>query len=93
MEDGGAFHTQDAGREWEEGMNGMKEVHIATSVAVDRRFRRPVWDTTGGMYRSDDGAMSWKRINNGLIPESELMASMHWVSMPSKSTGRTLTSC
>jgi photosystem II stability/assembly factor-like uncharacterized protein len=28
------------------------------------------------MYRSEDGAMTWKKINNGLIPETELMASM-----------------
>jgi photosystem II stability/assembly factor-like uncharacterized protein len=28
------------------------------------------------MYRSDDAAVSWKKINSGLIPEEELMASM-----------------
>ena len=32
--------------------------------------------TTGGMYRSEDSATTWKKINKGLIPESELMASM-----------------
>ncbi|HEU4685877.1 MAG TPA: hypothetical protein VFS39_15335, partial [Nitrospira sp.] len=30
----------------------------------------------GGIYRSDDGAASWRKINNGLIPETELMAAM-----------------
>ena len=73
----GAFYTKDAGREWEERMNGMKEVHIVTSIAINPKDPTILFGgTTGGMYRSDDAAMSWKRINNGLIPESELMASM-----------------
>jgi photosystem II stability/assembly factor-like uncharacterized protein len=73
----GAFLTRDAGREWEERMNGMKEVHIVTSIAINPKDPTVLFGgTTGGMYRSDDGAMSWKRINKGLIPESELMASM-----------------
>jgi len=73
----GAFYTKDAGREWEERMNGMKEVHIVTSIAINPKDPTILYaGTTGGMYRSDDAAMSWKRINNGLIPESELMASM-----------------
>lgn len=73
----GAFYTKDAGREWEERMNGMKEVHIVTSIAINPKDPTILYGgTTGGMYRSDDAAMSWKRINAGLIPESELMASM-----------------
>lgn len=73
----GAFLTKDGGREWEERMNGMKEVHIVTSIAINPKDPTILYGgTTGGMYRSDDGAMSWKKINKGLIPESELMASM-----------------
>jgi len=73
----GAFYSKDAGREWEERMKGMKEVHIVTSMAINPKDPTILFGgTTGGMYRSDDGAMTWKRINNGLIPESELMASM-----------------
>lgn len=73
----GAYYSKDAGREWEERMNGMKEVHIVTSIAIDPKDPTILYvGTTGGMYRSDDAAMSWKRINTGLIPESELMASM-----------------
>lgn len=73
----GAFYTKDAGREWEERMNGMKEVHIVTSIAINPKDPTILYGgTTGGIYRSDDAAMSWKKINNGLIPESELMASM-----------------
>jgi photosystem II stability/assembly factor-like uncharacterized protein len=73
----GAFYTKDAGREWEERMNGMKEVHIVTAIAINSKDPTILYGgTTGGIYRSDDAAMSWKKINNGLIPESELMASM-----------------
>ncbi len=73
----GAYYSKDAGREWEERMNGMKEVHIVTSIAINLKDPTILYGgTTGGVYRSDDGAMSWKRINTGLIPESELMASM-----------------
>lgn len=73
----GAFFTKDAGRTWEERMNGMKEVHIVTSIAINPKDPTILFGgTTGGMYRSNDGAKSWKKINNGLIPESELMASM-----------------
>jgi photosystem II stability/assembly factor-like uncharacterized protein len=73
----GAFYSKDAGREWEERMNGMKEVHIVTAIAINPKDPSVLYGgTTGGIYRSDDGAMTWKKINNGLIPESELMASM-----------------
>jgi len=73
----GAFYSKDAGREWEERMNGMKEVHIVTAIAINPKDPSVLYGgTTGGIYRSEDGAMTWKKMNNGLIPESELMASM-----------------
>ncbi len=73
----GAYYTKDGGREWEERMAGMKEVHIVVSIALNPKDPRVLYaGTTGGIYRSDDGAASWKKINNGLIPDSELMAAM-----------------
>ncbi len=73
----GAFYTKDAGRNWTERMNGMKEVHIVTSIAINPKEPAVLYaGTTGGVYRSDDGATTWKKINNGLIPETELMAAM-----------------
>ena len=73
----GAFYTKDAGREWVERMNGMKEVHIVTSIAINPKEPAVLYGgTTGGVYRSDDGATTWKKINNGLIPETDLMAAM-----------------
>jgi BNR/Asp-box repeat. len=73
----GAFYTKDGGREWEERMAGMKEVHIVVSIAIHPRDARVLYaGTTGGVYRSDSAAMGWKKINNGLIPEQELMGAM-----------------
>ena len=73
----GAFHTRDGGREWEERMAGMKEVHIVVSIAIHPRDSRVLYaGTTGGIYRSDNAATGWKKINNGLIPEQELMGGM-----------------
>ena len=73
----GAYYTKDGGREWEERMAGMKEVHIVVSVAINHKDPKVLYaGTTGGIYRSDDAAASWKKINNGLIPEAELMAAM-----------------
>jgi photosystem II stability/assembly factor-like uncharacterized protein len=73
----GVYYTKDAGREWIERMNGMKEVHIVTSIGIDPKNPAILYGgTTGGIYRSDDGAMNWRKTNNGLIPESELMAAM-----------------
>ncbi|HZC80704.1 MAG TPA: hypothetical protein VE222_03125, partial [Nitrospiraceae bacterium] len=63
----GAFYTKDGGREWEERMAGMKEVHIVVSLAIHPRDARVLYaGTTGGVYRSDSAAMGWKKINNGL---------------------------
>src|SRR4029079_11174907 len=73
----GAFYTKDAGRDWEERMNGMKEVHIVTSIAINPKDPTVLYGgTTGGIYRSEDSTTTWKKVNTGLIPESELMASM-----------------
>jgi photosystem II stability/assembly factor-like uncharacterized protein len=73
----GAFYTKNGGREWEERMGGMKEVHIVVSIAINPKDPRVLYaGTTGGIYRSDDGATTWKKVNNGLIPETELMAAM-----------------
>ncbi len=73
----GVFYSKDGGREWEERMAGMKEVHIVTSIAIHPTNPRILYaGTTGGVYRSEDGANSWKKINTGLIPETELMGAM-----------------
>jgi photosystem II stability/assembly factor-like uncharacterized protein len=58
-------------------MNGMKEVHIVVSIVIDHKDPRILYaGTTGGVYRSDDGAATWRKVNKGLVPDTELMAAM-----------------
>ncbi len=73
----GAFLTTDGGREWEERMAGMKEVHIVVCLAMDPTNPRLLYaGTTGGAYRTQDGGASWQKVNTGLIPDQVLNASM-----------------
>ena len=73
----GAFVTKNGGREWEERMTGMKEVHIVTCLTMDPNHPRVLYaGTTGGTYRSEDGGASWQKKNSGLIPDDVLNASM-----------------
>ena len=73
----GAFVTKNGGREWEERMAGMKEVHIVTCLTMDPKHPRVLYaGTTGGAYRSEDGGGSWQKKNSGLIPDDVLNASM-----------------
>lgn len=73
----GAFVTNDGGREWEERMAGMKEVHIVVSLAMDPENPQLMYaGTTGGAYRTQDGGGSWLKVNKGLIPDAVLNASL-----------------
>ena len=73
----GAFVTKNGGREWEERMAGMKEVHIVTCITMDHQHPRVLYaGTTGGTYRSEDGGGNWHKKNSGLIPDDVLNASM-----------------
>jgi photosystem II stability/assembly factor-like uncharacterized protein len=73
----GAFVTKNGGREWEERMAGMKEVHIVTCITMDPQHPRLLYaGTTGGTYRSEDGGVSWQKKNSGLIPDEVLNAAM-----------------
>ena len=73
----GAFLSKNGGREWEERMAGMKEVHIVTCITMDHRHPRVLYaGTTGGTYRSEDGGTTWQKKNSGLIPDDVLNAAM-----------------
>jgi photosystem II stability/assembly factor-like uncharacterized protein len=73
----GAFISKNGGREWEERMAGMKEVHIVTCITLDHQHPRVLYaGTTGGTYRSDDGGTTWHKKNGGLIPDEVLNAAM-----------------
>lgn len=73
----GVFQSTDGGRLWTERMNGMKEVHIVVTIALDETRPQILYaGTTGGAYRSTDGGATWQKVNNGLIPAEILDASL-----------------
>lgn len=73
----GVFQSTDGGRLWNERMNGMKEVHIVVTIALDETRPQILYaGTTGGAYRSTDGGATWHKVNNGLIPAEVLDASL-----------------
>ncbi len=73
----GVFRSTDGGRLWDERMTGMKEVHIVFSLVMDPTRSRVFYaGTSGGVYRSTDAAATWQKINNGLIPDEILDASL-----------------
>ena len=71
----GAFLTRNGGRTWEERMAGMKEVHIVVTLAMTPRNPEVIYaGMSGGVYKSTDGATSWRKVNDGLIPAEVLDA-------------------
>lgn len=69
----GAYLTRDGGRLWEERMNGMTEVHIVVTLALNPKNPQVVYaGTSGGVYRSRDMMSTWSKVNSGLIPEEIL---------------------
>ncbi len=61
-------------------MRGMNEIHIVVTLALNPHNANILSaGTTGGVYRTADGASSWHKVNNGLVPAEILDAAL---SMP-----------
>jgi photosystem II stability/assembly factor-like uncharacterized protein len=68
---GGVAISDDAGRSWRPGMEGIPENSVGTHVMIDPdspRDSRTVYATMfgRGVYKSIDGGASWTEVNNGL---------------------------
>ncbi len=72
----GVFETRDSGDAWQKRMKGMKEVLMVVCLAVDPKTPTTMYaGTSGGIYKSDDRAMNWRKVNQGLVPQDMVQSS------------------
>lgn len=64
----GIFETKDGGETWQKRMDGMKEVLMVVTLAIDQKRPAIMYaGTSGGVYKSYNRAGHWDKINNGLV--------------------------
>jgi photosystem II stability/assembly factor-like uncharacterized protein len=65
----GVFETKNGGEQWLKRMEGMKEVLMVVTIGMDPTRPAVLYaGTSGGVYKSVDGAGHWEKVNNGLVP-------------------------
>lgn len=72
----GVFETEDGGEMWVKRMEGMKEVLMVVTLDLDPHQPQTLYaGTSGGVYKSIDGARNWGIVNNGLVSPDVLKSS------------------
>ena len=72
----GVFETKNGGEQWIKRMEGMKEVLMVVTLAMDPTRPSILYaGTSGGVYKSIDQAGHWEKVNNGLVPPDMLKTS------------------
>jgi photosystem II stability/assembly factor-like uncharacterized protein len=72
----GVFETKNGGEQWTKKMEGMKEVLMVVTLAMDPTRPSILYaGTSGGVYKSIDQAGHWEKVNNGLVPPGMLKTS------------------
>lgn len=72
----GVFESNDGGKIWRKRIEGMKEVLMVISLAIDPQQPQTLYaGTSGGVYKSVDGAESWRKVNVGLVDAKVLKSS------------------
>ncbi|MDH4236097.1 MAG: hypothetical protein OEV17_02515, partial [Nitrospira sp.] len=65
----GVFETKNGGENWTKRMEGMKEALMVVTIGMDQTRPSILYaGTSGGVYKSVDGAGHWEKVNNGLVP-------------------------
>ena len=65
----GVFESDDEGMTWRKRMAGITNVLMVTILAVDPQRPEIMYaGTSGGVYKTTDGARTWVPFNTGLIP-------------------------
>ncbi|MBI3603003.1 MAG: hypothetical protein HY205_00940 [Nitrospirae bacterium] len=65
----GVFETQNGGDQWQKRMEGMKEVLMVVTLALDPTRPSIMYaGTSGGVYKTEKRGLWWEKANNGLVP-------------------------
>ena len=72
----GVFESTDGGDFWKKRMDGMKEVLVTVTVALDPVRPDIMYaGTSGGVYKTSTRAANWAKANAGLVPPELLSSS------------------
>jgi len=72
----GVFESSNGGEQWQKKMEGMKEVLMVVTLALDPRHPKTLYaGTSGGVYKTVDAAQHWEKVNNGLVAPDVLQSS------------------
>jgi photosystem II stability/assembly factor-like uncharacterized protein len=72
----GVFETQNGGELWQKRMDGMKEVLMVVTLALDPTRPTIMYaGTSGGVYKTVNEAKHWEKANNGLVSSDVLQSS------------------
>ncbi|MGH7209212.1 MAG: WD40/YVTN/BNR-like repeat-containing protein, partial [Nitrospiraceae bacterium] len=72
----GIFESQNGGETWQKRMDGMKEVLMVVTLALDATQPTTMYaGTSGGVYKSVNGAARWEKVNEGLVSPDILESS------------------
>jgi photosystem II stability/assembly factor-like uncharacterized protein len=64
----GIFETRNGGESWEKRMDGMREVLMVVTLAMDHRQPTIMYaGTSGGVYKTVNRASRWQIVNDGLV--------------------------
>lgn len=72
----GVFESRNGGEQWQKRMEGMKEVLMVVTLALDPKRPAVMYaGTSGGVYKTINGGQYWQKINNGLVEPEVLQSS------------------
>jgi len=72
----GIFASENGGETWQKRMDGMKEVLMVVTLALDATQPTTMYaGTSGGVYKSVNGAARWEKVNDGLVSPDILVSS------------------
>ena len=72
----GIFASENGGETWQKRMDGMKEVLMVVTLALDATQPTTMYaGTSGGVYKSVNGAARWEKVNDGLVSPDILESS------------------